>query len=186
MDDPRSYIEKEFPMLKEVKDTELVEKAIKMLVSLMEKGNGGKGWKDWNMPFTLNMDFSSRYTLAHHTYWVTKIALTSARLFEEAMSIPINYDYLIVGGVLHDAGKLMEVEEKDGRFHKDTMYFKQFRHPSYGAMIAKEFGLPDEICHILLTHASEGNALYRTVEAQIIHRADFIYYGGLRGYLGLK
>ncbi|MFW9990756.1 MAG: HD domain-containing protein [Candidatus Odinarchaeota archaeon] len=186
MTDPRTYLEKEFPMLKDVKDSGLKEKAIKLMVSLMEKGNGGRGWKDWNMPFTLNMEFDPKYTLAHHTYWVTMIALESAKLFEEAMDIPVNHDYMIIGGVLHDVGKLMEVEEKEGKVTKDTEYFKRFRHPAYGAMVAKEFGLPDEICHILLAHAGEGDALYRSIEAEIIHRADFIYYGGLRSHLGLK
>jgi len=186
MGEHRDYLEKEFPLLNDVKDNDLKEKAIKLMVSLMTKGNGGKGWKDWNMPFTLNMEFDKKYTLAHHTYWVTKIALESAKVFEEAMGIPVNQDHMIIGGILHDVGKLMEVEEKDGEYTKDTLYFKQFRHPSYGAMAAKEYGLPDEICHIILTHAGEGNALHRSVEAQIIHRADFIYYGGLRSHMGLK
>ena len=44
----------------------------------------------------------------------------------------------------------------------------------------------DAICHIILVHASEGNALLRSLEAQIIHRADFIYYGGLRSHMGIK
>ena len=57
---------------------------------------------------------------------------------------------------------------------------------AYGAMVAKKHGLPEEICHIILAHAKEGDALYRSIEAEIIHRADFIYYGGLRSYLGLK
>lgn len=186
MKDLRNYLESKFPMMNDVQDKSLKEKALNLLVDLMQKGNGGNGWKDWDMPFTLNMDFDPKYTLVHHTYWVTKIALESAKLFEEAMGIPVNYDHMIIGGILHDAGKLMEVEEHDGEYTKDTLYFKRFRHPSYGAMVAKEYGLPDEICHIILTHAGEGNALFRSIEAQIIHRADFIYYGGLRSHMGLK
>ena len=81
----------------------------------MEKGNGGRGWKDWSMPFTLNFEFDSKYTLAHHTLHVTQIAIESAKVFEKAMDIAINWDELILGGILHDVGKLMEVEERDGK-----------------------------------------------------------------------
>ena len=187
MDNRKEYLIQEFgSLLSQVRDKTLVEKALNVMLDLMDSGNGGNGWNDWSMPFTLNMEFDSKYTLAHHTYWVTKIALDAAKDFEEAMGIPINYDYLIIGGLLHDVGKLAETELHDGKYTKDTDYFKRFRHPAYGAMIAKKYDLPDEVCHIILTHAGEGDALYRTTEAQIIHRADFIYYGGLRGYLGLK
>lgn len=184
----KQYVDKEFgSLLSEVKDKDLIEKSYKIIHDLMNNGNGGRGWKDWSMPFTLNMEFDPKYTLAHHTYWVTKIALDAARNFEEAMEIKVNYDYLIVSGILHDVGKLAESEKlEDGSYTKETDIFRRFRHPSYGAMVAKQYGLPDDICHIILTHAGEGNALFRSTEAQIIHRSDFIYYGGLRGFLGLK
>lgn len=185
--DVKGYVEQEFgSLLSQVKDKELVNKALAVIEELMKEGNAGKGWESWDMPFTLNMKFDPKYTLAHHTYWVTKIALDSAKNFEEAMGIPVDYDALLVGGVLHDVAKLAETEEQGGNYNKDTDNFKQFRHPAYGAMIAKKHGLPDSICHIILAHAKEGDALYRSVEAQILHRADFIYYGGLRSHLGLQ
>ena len=181
-----SYIEEKFGLLlAQVNDRSLVTKAKSVMLDLMEHGNGGKGWDNWDMPFTLNMQFDPKYTLAHHTYWVTKMALAVAKMFEEAMEIPINHDFIIIGGLLHDIGKLAETEKKD-TFTRETAIFKQFRHPAYGAMIAKQHGLPDEICHIILAHAHEGDELFRSKEAQIIHRADFIYYGTLRSHLGLK
>ncbi|MFX0063008.1 MAG: HD domain-containing protein [Candidatus Hermodarchaeota archaeon] len=187
MDERRTYLEKGFETLfNQVKDKNLVEKALNVMIALMDQGNAGKGWKDWEMPFTLNMEFDPKYTLLHHTFWVTKIALDSAKNFEKAMEIPINYDYLIIGGLLHDVAKLAETEIRNGKYTKDTECFKRFRHPSYGAMVAKKHGFPDEICHIVLVHAKEGDALYRSIEAEIIHRADYIYYSGLRSHLGLK
>ncbi len=183
----RVYIEKELEsILSQVKDKGLIEKTLKVILELMEQGNGGKGWDDWEMPFTLNMEFDPKYTLLHHTISVTQIALDAAKNFEKAMGIPINYDYLLISGILHDVAKLTETELRDGKYSKDTDNFKRFRHPSYGAMVAKKYDLPDEICHIILTHAKEGDALYRSIEAEILHRADFIYYGGLRSHLGLK
>ncbi len=188
MTDRRKYLEEQFgTLLEQVSDKGLIEKAYDVILELMEQGNGGKGWNDWSMPFTLNMEFDQKYTLAHHTYYVTKIALEAGRTFEEAMDIPINHDHLIIGGILHDVAKLTESELlEDGTYSKDTDNFKRFRHPSYGAMVAKKHGLPDEICHTILCHSGEGNALYRSKEAQLLHRADFIYYGTLRSHLGLK
>ena len=188
MTDRRKYIEEQFgSLLEQVSDKDLVEKTYNVILELMEEGNGGKGWDDWSMPFTLNMEFDPKYTLAHHTFYVTKIALDAAKTFEAAMDIPINYDHLIIGGILHDVAKLSESEVlNDGTYSKETDNFRRFRHPSYGAMKAKEHGFPDEICHIILTHAGEGNALFRSKEAQLLHRADFIYYGTLRSHLGLK
>ncbi len=184
----RAYLDGKFgSLLNQVKEKDLVDKTYSVILELMEEGNDMKGWKDWEIPFTLNMSFDSKYTLAHHTYWVTQIALDAAKTFEKAMEIPISYDHLIIGGILHDVGKLAEsVQHEDGSYSKDTDTFKQFRHPAYGAMIAKKHGLPDEICHIIFAHAHEGDELFRSKEAQLIHRADFIYYGTLRSHLGLK
>lgn len=186
MNDTRVYLEEKFgDLLKEVKSVELKEKALDLMIFMTNEGQ--KNGVDWEMPFTLNFEFPEKFTLAHHTYWVTKIAMSAAKDFEEGMGIKVNWDELIIGGLLHDIAKLLEsAKSEDGKFHKDTDYFKMFRHPSLGAIYAKKFDLPDSICHTILVHAGEGNALLRSLEAQIIHRADFIYYGGLRSSMGIK
>jgi len=50
---------------------------------------------------------------------------------------------------------------------------RMLRHPFAGAALCWEFGLPDEITHIVATHAHEGEGARATAEAIIVHHADF-------------
>ena len=42
--------------------------------------------------------------------------------------------------------------------------------------VAMECGLPDAVCHIIATHAGEGNMVARSTEAWLVHHADFMTY----------
>ena len=42
--------------------------------------------------------------------------------------------------------------------------------------IAEECGVPAEVCHIIATHAAEGNLVTRSTEAWIVHHADFMTF----------
>ena len=85
----------------------------------------------------------------------------------------INQDYLIAGALLHDVGKLLEYEIKDGNAVKSE-YGKVFRHPTSGSKLAWECDLPDEIVHIIYAHSHEGDNLKRSPGAIIVHHCDFI------------
>jgi len=50
------------------------------------------------------------------------------------------------------------------------------RHPFTGVGLAQECGVPDAVCHIIATHAGEGNLVKRTAEAFIVHHTDFMTY----------
>ena len=36
--------------------------------------------------------------------------------------------------------------------------------------------MPDEVCHIVAAHATEGDLVKRSTEAYIVHHADFMTY----------
>jgi hypothetical protein len=42
--------------------------------------------------------------------------------------------------------------------------------------LAMECGVPDRVCHIIAAHAAEGDLVKRSVEATIVHHADFMSY----------
>ena len=86
---------------------------------------------------------------------------------------PLNLDYLIAGGLLHDVGKLLEYEVVDGKVVKGS-YGKKFRHPVSGSLLASEFGLPEDVVLIIYAHSHEGEKCERTPESYIIHHCDFI------------
>ena len=53
-------------------------------------------------------------------------------------------------------------------------YAKKFRHPVSGALLAKEFNLPDEVVYIIYAHSKEGDITDRSIESIIINHSDFI------------
>ena len=92
-------------------------------------------------------------------------------------------DVLISGAILADVGKLLEYVLKDGKAIQGT-YGKYLRHPFSGVSLAEEAGCPPEVCHIIATHAGEGNMVKRSTEAYVVHHADFMTFLPFRD--GLK
>ncbi len=83
---------------------------------------------------------------------------------------------LIAGAILADVGKLLEyVLDENGKAIQGT-YGKYVRHPFSGLSLAEECGVPAEVCHIIATHAGEGNMVKRTTEAYVVHHADFMTF----------
>ena len=128
------------------------------------------------MPFTLLID-PCPFTYADHARAVTGAAIAAAGVMIERYGdrCPIDLDRLIAGALLHDVGKLLEYEEKDGRYVK-SRNGKYLRHPFSGTAIAARCGLPEEVLHMIAVHAKEGDLGARTTEAIIIHHCDFINF----------
>lgn len=135
------------------------------------------------MPFTLLLD-TRGIGFASHTRAVVKGALGLAealeREFGEKLPRRIDGDVLAAGALLHDVGKLMEIE-RDGRGgYRRSRNGKLFRHPISGAMLAHRMGLPDEVVHCIAVHSREGEGSHRSLEAQVIHDADFATFDPLK------
>ncbi len=129
------------------------------------------------IPFTLLIP-NCKVTFMEHKRAVVHVASDAGkqmtRFFGE--SLPINQDVLVSGAILADVGKLLEYEkDSDGKTIQGK-YGKYLRHPFSGVSLAEECGLPAEVCHIIATHAGEGNMVKRTPEAYAVHHADFMTY----------
>lgn len=88
----------------------------------------------------------------------------------------VNMDILISGAILADVGKLLEYELDKNGVTVQSNYGQYIRHPFSGVSLAEECGLPPEVCHIIASHAQEGDLVKRTTEAYIVHHADFMTY----------
>jgi putative nucleotidyltransferase with HDIG domain len=112
-----------------------------------------------------------------HKRCVVHIARRSAEAMKEHLgrSLPIEMDTVIAGAILADVGKLLEYEKVDGKAVQSDRG-KALRHPFTGVALAMECGVPDDVCHIVATHAGEGDMVKRTTEAIIVHHADFMSY----------
>jgi putative nucleotidyltransferase with HDIG domain len=132
------------------------------------------------IPFTLLIE-DCHVTFMEHKRAVVHIAVESARAMQRFFGdkLPIDMDTLIAGAILIDVGKLIEYVMEDGRAVQGRAG-KLVRHPFSGVALAMRFGLPDEVCHMIATHAGEGNLGKRTVESLIVHHADFMSYEPFR------
>jgi putative nucleotidyltransferase with HDIG domain len=112
-----------------------------------------------------------------HKRCVVHIARKSAESMREHLghALPIDLDTVVAGAILADVGKLLEYEIVDGRAVQSARG-KQLRHPFTGVALALEAGVPDTVCHIVAAHAGEGDLVKRSVEATIVHHADFMSF----------
>ena len=128
------------------------------------------------IPFTLHVD-GCTVTFMEHKRLVVHLAKMSAEKIDEFMgqAMPVDADTLIAGAILADVGKLLEYEKVDGQCVQSRRG-QYLRHPFTGVGLAQECGVPDAVCHIIATHAGEGNLVKRTAEAFIVHHTDFMTY----------
>jgi len=143
----------------------------------------GGGWSPEDLeqiPFTLLAN-SHGINLIEHTRAVTEGALALAAAMQGEMPLPysINMDWLVVGGLLHDVGKLLEYERVDGVIRK-SRNGACLRHPVSGSIAAGKAGLPPEIINMIACHAREGDGAPKRIETVLIHQADFATFDPLQ------
>lgn len=135
------------------------------------------------IPFTLQIPGCTISFMAHKRA-VVHVSVESAKamkpFFGDAM--PIDMDVLTAGAILIDVGKLLEYERVGGELQQSAKG-KLLRHPFSGAGLCQEMGLPDVVTHMVATHAKEGSLGRRTVEAWIVHHADFMSFEALKDRL---
>jgi putative nucleotidyltransferase with HDIG domain len=167
------------PELREIGDPALREATIQAWIIGMERGGWTPGDLDF-IPFTLLIQKCDVSLLAH-TRSVTKAAVKMAEVLAEFFpeSLKINKDVLISGALVHDIGKLLEFEKKQGFFVKSPSG-ALLRHPFSGVFLAERAGLPPEVVHIVAVHSHEGDGGVRTVEAIIVNHCDFTVFDSLK------
>jgi putative nucleotidyltransferase with HDIG domain len=128
------------------------------------------------IPFTLLVP-NCPTTFMEHKRCVVHIARKAAESMREFMgnALPIDIDVVIAGAILADVGKLLEYEKADGKA-RQSKRGEMLRHPFTGVALAMECSVPDAVCHIIATHAAEGDLVKRTTEAYIVHHADFMAF----------
>jgi putative nucleotidyltransferase with HDIG domain len=176
----KEEITKLFPEIDQIKDEDLKGQVI----STWEEGIKKSPWKIEELktiPFTLLIP-ECEIDLITHTRAVTQTALKVAAILLDFYNqkVKINFDLLIAGAILHDVGKILEYAKEGNKVVKSKTG-KLLRHPFSGSALAYKNKLPQEVIHMIATHAGEGDEGYRSVEAMIIHYADFINFESLGG-----
>jgi putative nucleotidyltransferase with HDIG domain len=163
-----------------IKDADLREKCIQTWEAAMKEG----GWTPddlTQMPFTLLIT-PCPASYIDHIRAVTLTAIRTAEVFAEIYGdrVPVNMDWLIAGGLLHDVGKLLEYEKRDDGMTVQTCAGRLLRHPFTGMELAARFDLPVEVQHIIATHSGEGDKVNRTTEATLVNHADFMSFHSIQ------
>ncbi len=169
------------PALELIGNADLKKKVVDTWMLAVEEG----GWRSMDelraMPFTLLAE-TKGVSFVEHTLAVTFGAVGLAKGQMQAyrtMPYAIDMDRLVAGGILHDVGKLLEIERRpDGTFGKSRAG-KLARHPISGTILAARAGLPAEVVNMVACHAKEGEGAPQVVETVLVHQADFATFDPL-------
>lgn len=137
------------------------------------------------IPFTLLCGPGMRVSFMSHKRCVVQIARAAGERMNEFFTpdLTVNMDVLIAGAILADVGKLLEYELDGNGQAVQGKYGKYLRHPFSGVSLAEQCSVPAEVCHIIAAHAGEGDLVKRSVEAYIVHHADFMAFEPFRNRL---
>lgn len=160
-------LEKLLPRLSDIKDADLKSKVEALWIKLWEEGEYEKiedptwiaEWKD-------QIDFPN----ITHVNQVTECAVALGSTVARTLPVNINMDYLIAGALLHDVDKLVS---HCGPNAKPTKIGEMFPHAFYSAHVALNLGLPIEVIHMIVTHTAFSLVPPKTMEALILHYADY-------------
>ena len=162
------------PEIKEIKDENLRNKVI----DIWNEAADYRGWTDellMAIPFTLLAE-NVKISFIDHVRAVCLMCIAVddvQEILHESRRTPVNRDYLIAGALLADVGKLLEYEIVDGKSVKSS-FGRYLRHPFSGVGLAFKHGVPEEVMHVIATHAKEGEGEKRSPESIIFHHTDFI------------
>jgi hypothetical protein len=112
------------------------------------------------------------YQLARHVNEVTRTGIALARRAMEEWHDELDFDVLVPILVMHDVDKpLMYV--RDGEKVTHSKLSQELPHGVVGAMLLKELGFPHLVVSTVATHAANAPFHGRSLEAYVLHYADF-------------
>jgi len=179
----KEKVMKIWPEIELIKDADLKAKVLDCWVMAIESSPLSPEDLE-KIPFSLLID-NCNITFMNHKRTCVQLSIEIAKVMEKNFEMKINWDYLIAGAILIDVGKLLEYEIVDGKL-RQSKYGELVRHPFSGLGLAQSFDLAPEILHIIGTHSKEGDLGKRTVEAQIVHHADFVSFEPFQSAKTLK
>lgn len=171
----REKVLKIWPEINMIQDKDLREKTLNCWVYAIEISVLSA--EDLEViPFSLLIK-DCNITFLNHKRTCVQLSVDIAKRMKDnfGSDIKIDMDLLISGAILIDVGKLLEYDKVDGKL-TTSKAGKYLRHPFSGVAIADRFGLPPEVQHIIAYHAKEGDLAKRSVEAIIVHHADFVSF----------
>ena len=166
------YIRHVFPEIDAIQDPKLREQVIEAWI---------EAWRSSKYPRIEDAVFSTQMPhikLKDHVSGVAKMALGIANVLEETHGLHVNKDHVIAGALLHDIDKIMMLEKR-GENYGVAENLSKFPHGYVGARLANKIGLPRDIEHLILSHTTKQIISPKTIEAIIVHYADYADFDAL-------
>jgi 23S rRNA maturation-related 3'-5' exoribonuclease YhaM len=184
-DELRAGILKSLPEIAEISNAELREKVIELWIRALSVSE----FSSIDQMECSGMVGTEQYpgkTQSDHLRGVGRIARAIAREMRDLCGneVDIDPDMCLASGLIHDAGKpYFYSAENIKRFHERRAYIGKpaFRHTMFGAHLALEAGLPEELVHCIAAHDlhMDGQYVVPSVYATILASADQIYWNTL-------
>ena len=173
----KKYLLPELDLLTDEQDK---DKVLSVWLEAVEAGKWGeKGLENSGVSTVMRPDCPEDLML--HTRHVTAACAALYQTLEPLFAAVghCNREDLLVGALVHDVGKLLEMDYADGRV-THTHYGDLFVHPVSGAYLAKKYGLNQNVVHMVLTHSNllspEGPRAFATAESLILKYIDEMCY----------
>jgi hypothetical protein len=127
---------------------------------------------EWTRIDTLPTSPEIAYPHLPHNRAVVAMALAVADAYERFHGVRVDRDVLIAAGLLQDASKLVETRPaQDGRAEPSDIG-RHYPHGFWAAHVALRHGVPDAICHIILTHTPQAPRFPESLEGKILYYVD--------------
>lgn len=171
---------------------ELITKAIPEILDIHDKDLRQKTIEVWELvyrdtqwkcsieeiPFNDKIGWVS---LIKHTRSVTQEAVRATNHIKEFYAPEIDIDKVRVISILHDCCKGVETQPNDNNKSIKSKIGCLYPHGSMSFYYAKAVGLPDDICHAILTHTGSCKMIPSTIEGIVVRYvdsldADILYY----------
>jgi putative nucleotidyltransferase with HDIG domain len=167
--------------LSKMKNQELKDKVVEIWTAACNQGKWESNEELQSIPFTLLTD-TKGVSFVEHTIAVTEgavaLALAQINTYKQ-LPYEIDIDRVIAGGILHDVGKLVEIEKDGSGGFTKSLLGRCTRHPISGAILASKLGLDDKTVNTIACHAKEGDGRPQVIETVLIHQADFATFNPL-------
>jgi hypothetical protein len=167
----KDELHRELPFLDEIGDAQLKRLVERVWLRLwQESGLERLADAPW---FTVTREERrTPTTLAEHIRQIAEAAIGLAKVARRQGSNP-DVDLLLAGVALIDADKLVMTDHKTGGPSDASRYAQ---HTFYGAHAALAEGAPWPVVHIILSHSKNTGVRPQTLEAVIVHYADYAVF----------
>jgi putative nucleotidyltransferase with HDIG domain len=182
LDELRAGVRQSLPEIAQISNEELREKVTEIWALALSESEYSS-IDDMRCSGMIGMDHFPGKTQADHQRGVGRIARAIAQEMRDMYGDEIDVDpeLALVSGLVHDVGKpYFYSSENIRRWQERKSHTGQppYRHTMYGAHLALQVGMPEEIVHCIASHDlhSDGQFVTPSVYAQILASADQIYW----------